>query len=221
MINVICVRWGDKYGQEYVDRLHSMIDKNLTVPYKFHCYEGQDDGLEYWWPKLRLFEKGRFEGKCLFFDLDMVIQRNIDHLLDFEGFHLIKAFWKEGTYSKYEEGMRQKEAYNMDINSSCMLWYGDENSHIWEYFWENPEYYMMKYVGIDRFLYHEGFIQNTFPQGIFYSRMFGSKLGDEPGWYYLEDYDVCMFNGVHKMTDEHFKVHDPYQGFQKYYEKNS
>ena len=219
MINVICVRWGDKYGPEYEERLHHMVAKNLTVPFQFHCYRGQDDGLEDWWPKLRLFEKDRFKGKCLYFDLDMIIQKNIDHLLDYDGFHVIKCYWKEQLSTKYQDGMLQKEAYNMDINSSCMVWEGNDNSHIWEYFWSDPEYYMNKYSGIDRFMYHEGFIQNVFPRGIFYSRMHGEKEGDDDGWYHLENLDVCMFNGVHKMTDEHFNQFKPYEGFDKYYER--
>ena len=212
MINVICVRWGNKYGPEYVDQLHRMVEKHLDVPYEFHCYEGQDDGLEEWWPKLRLFEKGRFKGKCLYFDLDTVIQNNITHLTEYEDFHLIKAYWKGGY--------KESADFNMDINSSCMVWDGDENAHIWEYFWENADYYMTKYKGIDRFMYHEGLINKVFPKGIFYSRLHGAVEGDEtktqPPWWYLPDYDVCMMNGMHKLTTEDFEWAQPYAGLEQY-----
>ena len=233
MINVICVKWGTKYGPDYVNRLRKMVEANLTLPFEFYCYtddpEGvdaniimmPDDGLELWWPKLRLFEEGKFKGKCLFFDLDMVIQDNVDCLLDFEGFHLIRSFWKNGKVTTYEPGMMQNKAWNMDVNSSCMVWEGDENKHIWEYFWDNPEYYMNKYEGIDRFMYHEGLINETFPKGIFYSRLHGAIETDEtklePPWYYLPDHKVCMLNGMHKLTPEHFEWAKPYAGLEQYY----
>ena len=235
MINVISVKWGDKYDASYVNRLYDMVKANSTFDFKFWCYTDDpaglsenvepmimpDDGLELWWPKLRLFEEGRFEGKCLFFDLDTVIQGNIDHLLNYNGFHLIKAYWKNGIATGYEPGMLSDQAYNMDINSSCMVWTAGENDHIWNYFWSDPELYMMKYAGIDRFMYHEGLINKVFPKGIFYSRLHGATEGDktklQPPWWYLPDYDVCMMNGMHKLTPEDFEWAKPYAGLEQYY----
>ena len=36
-INVLCVRFGNKYGQEYVVKLRNMVERHLNVPYKFWC----------------------------------------------------------------------------------------------------------------------------------------------------------------------------------------
>ena len=30
MRNVICIKWGDKFGASYVNRLYKMVDKNMT-----------------------------------------------------------------------------------------------------------------------------------------------------------------------------------------------
>ena len=35
MANIICMKWGTKYGPEYVNRLASMVKRNITIPYRF------------------------------------------------------------------------------------------------------------------------------------------------------------------------------------------
>ena len=44
MKNVICMKWGDKFGPEYVNRLHRMVEKNLTIPHRFVCFTDNGDG---------------------------------------------------------------------------------------------------------------------------------------------------------------------------------
>ena len=87
-INIICVKWGDKYGPEYVNRLYRMVKKNLNHVFDFYCYTDDptglipevqvipipdDNDLEVWWNKLALFQAGMFSGLCLYFDVDVVI----------------------------------------------------------------------------------------------------------------------------------------------------
>lgn len=111
--NVICIKWGDKFGPEYVNRLYKMVEKNLTIPHRFVCFtdkpEGidagveirplpalNDDGLpEKAWKKLGLFtdKLADLEGQALFLDLDIVIMRNIDALFTIPGEFLIIKDW--------------------------------------------------------------------------------------------------------------------------------
>lgn len=240
MINILCVKWGDRYGPEYVNRLYKMVKKNTSYDHTFYCYTDDptgiypeiqiipmpDDGLELWWPKLRMFEKGfgGLKGRCVFFDLDSVIQNSIDPIIEHKHTDLckVKAFWKNGLVTGYEPGMRPKDAYNMDLNSSCLTWEADSLSHIWDYFWEDADWYMTKYSGIDRFLYHENITEkNHFPRGWFYSRHYGFKEGDEmifKDWYYDPDYIVCMMNNFHRVDPELFKEYAPYDGMEHYWE---
>ena len=37
MGNIICMKWGTKYGPEYVNRLASMVRRNTTIPCRFVC----------------------------------------------------------------------------------------------------------------------------------------------------------------------------------------
>lgn len=100
MLNVICVRHGSAYGVEYVNRLHSMVKRHLTVPFRFIALtddrHGLDDGIDFirlpstlekWWGKLWMFKRGLFPdgSRCLFFDLDTVIVDNIDDIAGYNG----------------------------------------------------------------------------------------------------------------------------------------
>ncbi len=36
-VNIICMKWGDKYGAEYVNKLYAMVKRNITIPFQFVC----------------------------------------------------------------------------------------------------------------------------------------------------------------------------------------
>lgn len=201
VISVICVKWGDMYSRKHVNNLYDQIKKHLKVPFKFYCYtdnpkdldeniqiipiEDEYDGV---WNKLSLFNMDL--GKTLYLDLDVFIQNDIDQLLDKDSFTLIQCYWKP---------LRELESWDHNINSSVMLWYGLENKHIYDHFKEDPELYMLKYPGIDHFIFHEGYKPDHWEQGLIYSRMFGR---DEDSWfnpapepYWINDGLICLFNG--------------------------
>ena len=54
MRNVICIKWGDKFGASYVNRLYKMVDKNMTKPYRFVCFTDNGSGLADAAPRFRL-----------------------------------------------------------------------------------------------------------------------------------------------------------------------
>lgn len=92
--NVVCVKWGPKYGPEYVNILQAMVKRNLSLPHRFICFTDDNTGLnpgietfpltetnlEGWWHKLTLFKSNLFglEGRTLYLDLDVVIVDSID-----------------------------------------------------------------------------------------------------------------------------------------------
>lgn len=101
-VNVLCLKWGNAYGPEYVNVLYRMVRRHLSLPFRFVCFTENAKGLieevevqalpefeeppwEYArycsaWRKLALFREGfaGLEGDCLFLDLDVVILDNID-----------------------------------------------------------------------------------------------------------------------------------------------
>ncbi len=111
--NVICVKWGTKFGPEYVNRLYKMVEKNLTIPHRFVCLTNEPEGIdkeievrpfftlddsglpEKAWKKLGLFtdKLADIEGRALFLDLDVVILKNIDDFFKVEGEFVIIKDW--------------------------------------------------------------------------------------------------------------------------------
>ena len=117
--NVVCMKWGDKYGPEYVNILARMVARNITIPYRFICFtdnpDGLDEGIEVrpipafpepdwewgrWcpaWRKLTLLDDpvSDLKGKLLFFDLDVVIVGNLDSFFSFSDKMSIIENWSQ------------------------------------------------------------------------------------------------------------------------------
>ena len=109
LVNVVCLKWGTKYGYDYVNRLYSMVQRNLRIPHRFICLtedpENLASGIETcplehpeltgWWHKLTLFQR-RFhdlEGPTLFLDLDIVIVDRLEPFFDHHGEFCIIGDW--------------------------------------------------------------------------------------------------------------------------------
>ena len=200
-MNIVTVKTGTKYESNDVNILY----RNIYTD-NFYCYtddpEGLDPGIkvlsikeeyEGVWNKLSLFD---FDlGKVLYLDLDVVIQNNINELYNVDSFTLVSCYWKPlgELYDGYLDNL------DHNINSSVMVWNGRENKHILDKFREDPEWYMLRYPGIDGFMFHEGIKYNVWPQGLIYSWKYGTDI---TSWYtpakvpyYLEDGLICLFNG--------------------------
>ena len=223
-LNILCVKWGTKYSSDDVNRLQRNVKRYLQVPHKFYCYTDDPIGLEcdylpitsdleIYWNKLAMFQKDFVEGTCLYFDIDVVIQNNIDHITDHlsDNLTMVRAYWKGDTVTQ-DASPHINHRWDMYVNSSCLLWKAESLNNIWEYFDADADYYMLKYKGIDRFLFHEGFKLEFFPPGLMYSRLNGvseTSEGyivpnqvktallpyDEIMLYNEKEPLVCMFNG--------------------------
>ena len=107
MLTVACVKWGNIYGPEYVNKLRAMVKRNLTMSHRFICFtENSADldreilsaplfhDLEGWWGKLALFEPGFLRGdRVLFLDLDTIILGSLDKIAAYDGqFAILRDF---------------------------------------------------------------------------------------------------------------------------------
>ena len=97
---VVCLKWGDKYGPEYVNKLYRMVQRNLTINHEFICFTEQPanlvpgirvidlelmPGIEGWWYKPMFFNPNLgLDGVILFLDLDMIIFENINKLFSYK-----------------------------------------------------------------------------------------------------------------------------------------
>lgn len=112
---VLCMKWGTKYGPEYVNRLYAMVKRHLTGAFQFVCLTDDHSGIhsdiacfpipalaldanlpERGWKKLTTFKANlcNLKGTALFLDLDVVITDNIDMLFEYPGEFLIIHDWK-------------------------------------------------------------------------------------------------------------------------------
>jgi hypothetical protein len=110
------MKWGRRYGSDYVNTLSSMVQRNLTVPHRFVCLTDEPSAIRpeiecrplpaltlatEWerspWRKLSCFapELGDLEGPVLFLDLDVVIIDNIDCLFAYPGEFCIIENWTQ------------------------------------------------------------------------------------------------------------------------------
>ena len=232
MITVAFVKWGDKYDSKYVYRLQKMVSKNLNISHKFICITDKkipnincivpDNlfDLEGWWSKMFLWKKGILTGKILYLDLDTVIQNNIDELINYSPNKLcgVYTYWNDMyTDGSYEHPMYR---YKTPFNSSVMVWNAGDYHWVWDKFEEDPNWYIMKYYGDDKFLGNEVENKTTFKEGWIYSNLYGidektetnSSVRIENGrqtTHYYPEKKICLLNGP---TNEYY-----YKPFEKYW----
>jgi len=204
MYNVICVKFGTKYDESYVRKLYQDI-RNLTQSeFKFYCYTdrwtGPSDGIELIcplgkptlkgvWNKLRLFDPTMPIpplNKTYFFDLDVKILK--DPLIDLDHWSkitLVDSHWKVGKlYNRLSN-------YDVKINSSVIAWDPTQTEHIWQHFNTGlRDYYMRKYVGIDRFIVHEDIEYNTFDHLYIQSKKYQPEVDYDANVLTFEEIDV-------------------------------
>jgi hypothetical protein len=125
-VNVICIKWGEKYPSDYVNRLHNMVKRNLTRPHRFICLTDSSEGIDpeieclaipkigfdefdlkkpwtlgHGWLKLTTFSAklNGLSGRTLFLDLDIVIVGPLDVFFEQKGDFIVIREWdkKDGT----------------------------------------------------------------------------------------------------------------------------
>ena len=237
-MEIICLKWGDKYSHIEVNRLYKMVKKNFKNDFNFVCYTENstdindeveirplnlDYDLEKWWWKLTLFEKPTTQ-LTMFLDIDVVIQNDITHYSLYgedNKICTIKAWWKPHA----RDAKPIPPGFNMDLNSSVIIWKGDFTG-VWKEFNETPEYFMNKYQGIDSYLYfHHQDILNYFPRNEIYSRLHGCDEYNMWNWgkpvplFHNPHYNICIFNKwkMDKVYGGRGLPDDAYNGFEKYW----
>jgi len=143
-VTVLCVRFGNRYGRDYVERLRNMINRHMTIPHEIVCltddrhpidgvrtiYQPNAQYAKGWWHKVHMFDPTLpLAGRILYFDLDIVIHNNIDKLVtvndkDFMGIH---------------DFNRKFYANWISLNSSALCWTHGTQSHIWTIFKTSPK----------------------------------------------------------------------------------
>jgi hypothetical protein len=130
--NIVCMKWGTKYGPEYVNRLYAMVKRHVAGEFNFICLTDDASGIvpqvscmpiptmklpegipERGWNKLASLSSdfGGLEGNALFLDIDVVIVDSIEPFFEYPGEFLIihdyKRPWRiTGNSSVYRFKIR-------------------------------------------------------------------------------------------------------------------
>lgn len=148
-INIVCLKWGTKFGPEYVNNLYNGIARNTSVEFSFHCLTDDATGLtdkiithdlpyavlDGWWNKLYLFsnELQLTKGEKIFYvDLDTVITGNLDDIINHDCKHIT-------VLRDFYTGLAKSVVGNDNVGSGLMSWYHGDYTFIWDSFIENPE----------------------------------------------------------------------------------
>lgn len=106
-LTIVCVKHGTKYGAEYVNRLYSMVRRNLTGDWQFVCMTDNSVGLNSeidvidissikvsgWWTKVSIFDRRLplLHETVFYLDLDTVVIGNLDFINELKvGFYIFE-----------------------------------------------------------------------------------------------------------------------------------
>lgn len=143
----ICLKWGQKYSSDYVNRLYRMIRRQMTSEFTLYCLTDDcsgiypeisilpivDQSLTGWWHKLSLFQTDfhGLSGDLLFTDLDVVIVGRLEEFFRCQpGRFLITRDKRTGAYNS--------SVFRFRVGSQCQ---------IWDSFQEHSELVLKEYYG--------------------------------------------------------------------------
>ena len=157
-ISFVCMKWGNKYGAEYVNKLFNGISKNIKdKKFDFWCITENSNELNSnikvlpltcdfkgWMKKSYLFSSEvvkNFSKRICFIDLDMIVYNDISYLIDYDG-----DFCLMSTNDIQCEN--SKDGYN----SSIILWRNGYGEYIFDFLKAYHEYIVKQVIRFDHYL---------------------------------------------------------------------
>lgn len=172
MQTIICIKWGTRYGADYVNRLYSMVQRNTLNETRFVCFT--DDAKDVHpkveikplpfinipkevsstpWRKLSLWQDPLedLSGDVLFLDLDLVITGNLDEFFSYE----------PGRYAVIHNWTQP----NLQIgNTSAFRFRVGKHPHIFDQFNRDPQ------AILDRYRIEQQYISDQIPDQVFWPK---------------------------------------------------
>lgn len=143
IVDCACVIHGHGYEWQYVENLYNMLVRQIPQGIRLHVYTehhrsvppymikhcldewpGIGGPKRSWWYKMQLFNREHFDGALLYFDLDVVVVRDLSWVFDCH----TDYFWACRDF-RY---LQRKNVSN--INSSVMYFDVDRFGWLWDNF---------------------------------------------------------------------------------------
>lgn len=226
MISILCLKWGDKYGPEYVNRLYNQCKEFINLNFKFYCatdnskkinpeikildyndyaipvgrYGGSNQGKVFTAEKIKLICDERFyDTRVLLLDLDILILKDLTNYLN--NYHpnklaLYKSWWYDDKLFKRFYGK-----VTCRLNSSFMYTYPKNVKIISQkLFNKNYDYYAFKFYSLDRTIQYNFLEHIEFHKD---KRLLYSYSNSKSKRKL--NYKVCIFNNSHGKGED---LHD-------------
>lgn len=195
-----------------------MVKRNCSLPFSFYCLtEDATDlypeisiipldmslDLEGAWWKMCLFSL-EFDTPTLYFDLDIIVQNNIDDLFGKivqDKITVIRTS-DHGSHYPYDGGPNNILCIPQSLcNTSLMGWYPNRFNHIYDNFIENPETIMMLYYGDDRLIskdYYEDLNYWDMKKDFYWRNKgihhYDQRFMDKYGWIHDPRKTICILS---------------------------
>lgn len=215
IVKFITLKWGNKYGPEYVNRLYRTIKNIYSDKFEFYCFTDNPDGVEcntidiktlplfssnvFTAVKLDLFNGLPFEGPYVLLDLDILILKDLKPYFDQYKFvepRMIYNYWQD-----QERIYRSYFSSDCFVNSSFITWNGDQMKWLREKFLRCQDVMSYKFRSLDKFIFYSSRHQMRYhPPKTVYAYSFGAEYyNDKEPELYREDYYISLFNTSHKI----------------------
>jgi hypothetical protein len=214
IVNFITLKWGTKYGPEYVNRLYRSLVNTYSGKFIFHCItdnsEGFDNGIVvielnsimpstkvFCVQKIYTFKNDFIKGNKVLLDLDIIILKDLYPYFKEYNFcepRLINTYWSDPV-----DAMRTVQICSCLINSSFVTWKDDQLQYLYDFYIKHKIIIDMKYDSIDIFYFHNFYnILKYHPKKMIYSYSFGAEYPDdlEPKKF-RDSYSIVLFNTSH------------------------
>ena len=228
---ILCVKWGDKYGNEYVEKLKEQVENNCSVPFNFYCltdkptqsydiqlptiWDAYENGKFWAYRKLYMFNErvANIKGdQFLYLDLDVIIQKDLKYFfeINIERPYIVKGWWNDvevckKNYAKFQSPM---------VNSSVIRWNRAQLQKVYKHINDNLDVIFFTYPTIDNYLNHfwynmheetqsddKSFL-NVFPEGNIYSWYKGNIFPDDmEPKKKRQECKICLFNNSGEDND--------------------
>jgi hypothetical protein len=153
MQTIICMKWGTRYGPEFVNRMWAAVQRNTVRPTRLVCLTDDTTGIDEAvschpipdinlpsalintpWRKLTLWTSplADLSGDVLFLDLDLVITGSLDEMFDFE----------PGRYCVIENWTQKAQGNG---NTSAFRFPVGKYAHIFNSFQADPDRVLSAY----------------------------------------------------------------------------
>ena len=224
--NIVCMKWGDKYDDSYVEKLKEQCEANCSVPFNFWCFTEKpekdyhiklwnpgpichlyDHDRGYFWAyrKCYMFRSHQLEGddsyfptnsKILFLDLDVIIHQDLKYFFDLPN---DKPWIVRGWWNDPIIVRKNYARYKSTvINSSIILWTKGQMIPVWEHVRENAEILFFTYPSLDNYFAHQWY--NTYEEE---GLMEPFPKGDIYSWYkgniFPDDMELKKLRTDHKI----------------------